>query len=163
LNGSVAARYVLDEASVVRAIPGVAFGLKRPANSVAIFEYSVAHDVILHGQRLEYVLKSNGEETRQNAEPPSQLLLLLATCVGMIALLVSTLRVLLRTSCMFPALRVIAFAVLFIRSPVRLCGMFVKFSGFVVIVICHIGSVGPAPRAHQLTGIQAVPRSHGMV
>jgi hypothetical protein len=53
--------------------------------------------------------------------------------------------------------------VLFIRSPVRLCGMFVKFSGFVVIAICHIGSVGPAPRAHQRTAPEPVPRSHGMV
>jgi len=104
-----------------------------------------------------------GIEARQNAEPPSQLLLLLATCVGMIALLVSTLRVLLSTSCMFPSLRVIAFAVLFIRSPVRLCGMFVKFSGFVVIAICHIGSVGPAPRAHQRTAPEPVPSNHGML
>jgi hypothetical protein len=59
LNCSVAAWYVLDQASVVCAIPGVALSLKRPANSVAILEYSVAHDVFLHGQRLEYVSKSS--------------------------------------------------------------------------------------------------------
>jgi hypothetical protein len=88
---------------------------------------------------------------------------MLATCVGMIALLASTLRVLLSASCMLPTLSVIAFAVMFIRSPVRLCGMIVKFSGFDVFGICHKGSVGPAPRAHQLTVVQAVPRSHGMV
>jgi hypothetical protein len=163
LNGSVAAGYVLHEASVVRAIPGAALGLKRPADSVAILEYRVAHDVFLHAQRLKYVFKSTGEEARQNAEPPSQILLLLATCVGMIALLVSTLRVLLSTSCVFPAFRMIAFAVLFIRSPVKLCGMFVKFSGFVVLGICHIGSVGPAPRAHQQTEVRGVPSSHVMV
>ena len=68
----------------------------------------------------------------------------------MIALLVCTLRVLLCTSCVFPALRVIAFAVVFIRSPVKLCGMFVKFSGFVVIAVCHRGSwVQPSGRTNR--------------
>jgi hypothetical protein len=64
---------------------------------------------------------------------------------------------------MFPALRVIATAVLFSGSPVRLCRIFVKFSGFVVIGICHVGSVGSAPRAQQQTEVEPVPECHGMV
>jgi hypothetical protein len=43
---------------------------------------------------------------------------------------------------MLHALGVIALAVLFSGSAVRLCRIVVKFGGFVVIAICHIGSVG---------------------
>jgi hypothetical protein len=39
---------------------------------------------------------------------------------------------------MLHALCVIAFAVLLSGSPVRLCCIFVQFSGFVVIVVCHV-------------------------
>jgi hypothetical protein len=58
---------------------------------------------------------------------------------------------------------VIAFAVLFSGSAVRLCRIVVKFGGFVVIAICHVGSTGSAPRAHQQAAAEPVPRSHGMV
>jgi hypothetical protein len=44
LNRSTASRNIFNEPSVVRAIPGVAFGLKGPADSVAILKYGVAHD-----------------------------------------------------------------------------------------------------------------------
>ena len=64
---------------------------------------------------------------------------------------------------MLYALGMIAFAVLFSGGPVRLCRIFVKFSGFVVIVICHVGSIGSAPSAQQHAGLQAVPKRHGMV
>lgn len=64
---------------------------------------------------------------------------------------------------MLHALGVIAFAVLFSGGPVRLCCIFVKFSGFVVIVICHVGSMSSAPSAQQHAGPQPVPKSHGMV
>jgi hypothetical protein len=59
---------------------------------------------------------------------------------------------------MLHALCVIAFAVLFSGSPVGLCCIFVKFSGFVVIVICHVGSLSSAPSAQQHAGLQPVPR-----
>jgi hypothetical protein len=42
---------------------------------------------------------------------------------------------------MLHALCVIALAMLFGGGPVRLCCIFVKFSGFVVIVVCHVGSI----------------------
>ena len=58
---------------------------------------------------------------------------------------------------MLHALCVIAFAVLFSGSPVGLCCIFVKFSGFVVIVICHVGSLSSAPSAQQHAGLQPVP------
>jgi hypothetical protein len=53
--------------------------------------------------------------------------------------------------------------VLFSGGTVRLCRIFVKFSGFVVIVVCHVGSINSAPSAQQHAGLRAVPRSHGMV
>jgi hypothetical protein len=59
---------------------------------------------------------------------------------------------------MLQALCVIAFAVLFGGGPVRLCCIFVKFSGFVVIVICHVGSMSSAPSAQQHAGLQPVPK-----
>ena len=64
---------------------------------------------------------------------------------------------------MLPALCVIALSVLFRGGPVRLCRIFVKFSGFVVIGVCHVGSISAAPSAQQPAGLRAVPRSHGMV
>jgi hypothetical protein len=55
LNCSIAAWYILDQASVISAIPGIALGLKRPTDSVAIFEYCVAHEfsftAALNGKR----------------------------------------------------------------------------------------------------------------
>jgi len=59
---------------------------------------------------------------------------------------------------MLHALCVIAFAVLFSSGPVRLCCIFVKFSGFVVIEICHVGSISSAPSAQQHAGLQPVPK-----
>ena len=64
---------------------------------------------------------------------------------------------------MLHALCVIALAVLFSGGTVRLCRIFVKFSGFVVIVVCHVGSINSAPSAQQHAGLRAVPKSHGMV
>jgi hypothetical protein len=58
---------------------------------------------------------------------------------------------------MLHALCVIAFAVLFSSGPVRLGRIFVKFSGFVVLVICHVGSLSSAPSAQQHAGLQPVP------
>ena len=63
---------------------------------------------------------------------------------------------------MLHALCVIAFAVLFSGGPVRLCCIFVKFSGFIVIVICHVGSMSSAPSAQQHAGLQPVPVPSGM-
>jgi hypothetical protein len=59
---------------------------------------------------------------------------------------------------MLQTLGVIAFAMLFSGGPVRLCRIFVKFSGFVVIAICHVGSIGSAPSARQHAGLQPVPK-----
>jgi hypothetical protein len=64
---------------------------------------------------------------------------------------------------MLHALGVIAFAVLFSSGPMRLRCILVKFGGFVVIVICHLGSIRSAPSAQQHAGIPPVPGSHGMV
>lgn len=64
---------------------------------------------------------------------------------------------------MLHALCVIALAVLFSGGTVRLCRIFVKFSGFVMIVVCHVGSISSAPSAQQHAGLRAVPKSHGMV
>ena len=102
-------------------------------------------------------------EARQGAEPLSQLLLLLALGLGLITLLVCALGVLLRAPRMLPALCVIALSVLFGGGPVRLCRIFVKFSGFVVIGVCHVGSIGSAPSPRQPAGLRAVPGFHGMV
>ena len=59
---------------------------------------------------------------------------------------------------MLHALCMIAFGVLFSGGPVRLCCIFVKFSGFVVIGVCHVGSISSAPSAHQHAGLQPVPK-----
>jgi hypothetical protein len=83
--------------------------------------------------------------------------------MGLVALFICALGVLLRTSWMLHALCVIALAVLFSGGSVRLCRIFVKFGGFVVIVICHTGSIASAPSAQQHTGLQPVPKSNGMV
>ena len=64
---------------------------------------------------------------------------------------------------MLRALCVIALSVLFSGGPVRLCCIFVKFSGFVVIGVCHVGSISSAPSAQQPPGLRAVPGSHRMV
>ena len=64
---------------------------------------------------------------------------------------------------MLHALCVIALAVLFSGGTVRLCRIFVKFSGFVMIVVCHVGSISSAPSAQQHAGLRPVPKSHGMV
>src|ERR1700704_4893079 len=64
---------------------------------------------------------------------------------------------------MLHALCVIALAMLFSGGTVRLCRIFVKFSGFVVIVVCHVGSISSAPSAQQHAGLRPVPKSHGMV
>jgi hypothetical protein len=64
---------------------------------------------------------------------------------------------------MLHALCVIALAVLFSGGTMRLCRIFVKFSGFVVIVVCHVGSISSAPSAQQHAGLRAVPKRHEMV
>jgi hypothetical protein len=64
---------------------------------------------------------------------------------------------------MLHALCVIALAVLFSGGTVRHCRIFVKFSGFVVIVVCHVGSISSAPSAQQHAGLRAVSKRHGMV
>jgi hypothetical protein len=66
------------------------------------------------------------------------LLLLLALRVGLITLLACALRVLLSTLRMLHALCMIALAVLLSGGAVRLCSVFMKFGGFVVIVVCHV-------------------------
>ena len=83
--------------------------------------------------------------------------------MSLIALLVITLLVLLGTSRVFPALCMIALAVMFGGSTMRLCRIVVKFSGFVVIAICHEVSDGSALRANRQTERVPVPRCHGMV
>jgi hypothetical protein len=47
LDRSATAWHIFNEPGVVSAIPGIAFGLKRAAYSVAIPEYGVAHDGLL--------------------------------------------------------------------------------------------------------------------
>ena len=139
LNCSIATRYVLDQASVVCAIPSIALCLKRPADSVAILKYCVPHDVFLHEQR------------PARCRASISLLLLLASFVGLVTLRVRTLGVLLRTRRMLHALGMIALAVLFRGSPVRLSRIFMKFGGFVVIAICHVKApwVQPSGRTNR--------------
>jgi hypothetical protein len=57
---------------------------------------------------------------------------------GLITLLACTLRMLLSTLRMLHALCVIALAVLISGGAVRLCSVFVKFGGFVVIAVRHV-------------------------
>ena len=72
---------------------------------------------------------------------------LLALGMGLIALLASTLSVLLSALRMLNAPCVIALAMLLSGSAVRLCSIFVKFGSSIVIVICHFCSFGFAPSA----------------
>jgi hypothetical protein len=58
--------------------------------------------------------------------------------MGLISLLACTLGMLLSTLRMLHALCVIALAVLLSGGTVRLCRIFVKFGGFVVIAIRHV-------------------------
>ena len=71
-------------------------------------------------------------------ETSCYLLLLLALRVGLITLLACTLGMLLSTLRMLHALCVIALAVLIGGGAVRLCSIFVKFGGFVVIAVRHV-------------------------
>jgi hypothetical protein len=61
--------------------------------------------------------------------------------VGLIALLVSGLRVLLCGSGVLLALRVVAFAMMFGRHAVGLGSVLVVLGGFVVLVSCHLVSL----------------------
>jgi len=70
--------------------------------------------------------------------PCCYLLLLLAFRVGLITLFACALGMLLSTLRMLHALCVIALAVLISGGAVRLCSVFVKFGGFVVIVVRHV-------------------------
>jgi hypothetical protein len=71
--------------------------------------------------------------------------LLLALDVGLIALLASTLRVLLSALRMLNALCVIALVMLLSGSAVGLCSIFVKFGSSIMIVICHFVPLGSLP------------------
>jgi hypothetical protein len=95
--------------------------------------------------------------------PSCYLLLLLALRVGLITLFACALGMLLSTLRMLHALCMIALAVLISGGAVRLCSVFVKFGGFVVIVIRHVSSLNSAPSARQYARPEAVPRCHGMV
>jgi putative effector of murein hydrolase LrgA (UPF0299 family) len=90
------------------------------------------------------------------------LLLLLALRVGPITLLTCARRMLLSTLRMLHAPGVIALAVLISSCATRLCSVFVKFGGFVVIAVHH-GSLSPAPSTRQYTRLWTVPGCHGMV
>jgi hypothetical protein len=57
--------------------------------------------------------------------------------MGLIALLVGSLRVLSRTGRLFLAFGVIALAMMFRGRAVRLGGVFVMFGGLVMLVSCH--------------------------
>jgi hypothetical protein len=70
--------------------------------------------------------------------PSCYLLLLLALGVGLITLRVCALGMLLSTLRMLHALCVIALAVLISGGSVRLCSVFMKLGGFVVIAIRHV-------------------------
>jgi hypothetical protein len=70
--------------------------------------------------------------------PSRYLLLLLALRVGLITLLACALGMLLSTLRMLHALCMIALAVLLSRGAVRLCSVFMKFGGFVVIAVRHV-------------------------
>jgi hypothetical protein len=47
LNRATTARDIFNQPGVISAIPGIAFGLKGAAYSVAIPEYGVVHDGLL--------------------------------------------------------------------------------------------------------------------
>jgi hypothetical protein len=47
LNRSTPTRYIFHQPSIVRAIPGIPFGLKGAAYSIAIHKHGVAHDALL--------------------------------------------------------------------------------------------------------------------
>jgi hypothetical protein len=49
LNRSASTRHIFNQRSVVRAIPGIAFGLRGSAYSVAILKYGLAHDALPSG------------------------------------------------------------------------------------------------------------------
>lgn len=81
--------------------------------------------------------KKPPDETGGPLSPQQPLLLLLTFAVGLLAVLAGILRVLLGVGRMFLALGVVAFAVLFRRGAVRLGGVFVMLSGFIVFVSSH--------------------------
>jgi hypothetical protein len=75
LNRSASTRHIFNQPGVVRAIPGVAFGLKGPAYSVAILEYGVAHDALLREPTLSTRVGSkvvpSGQHQSVTADRPS--------------------------------------------------------------------------------------------
>jgi hypothetical protein len=71
------------------------------------------------------------------ASPHFNLLLLLALGVRLVAVLMSSLRVLLRGSCVLLALGVIALAVVFRRGSVGFGRVFVVLRSLIVLVSCH--------------------------
>ena len=90
------------------------------------------------------------------------LLLCLALGVGLITLLARALGMLLSTLRMLHALGVIALAVLISGGAVRLCRIFVKFGGFVVIVIRHfrfLKSSSQHATIHQTLGRSRMSRN----
>jgi hypothetical protein len=89
--------------------------------------------------------------------PSCYLLLLLALRVGLITLFACALGMLLSTLRMLHALCVISLAVLVSGGAVRLCSIFVKFGGFVVIAVRHMGSLNSAPSARQYARSSVVP------
>ena len=70
------------------------------------------------------------------------LFLLLTLRMSLIAMLIGGLRVLLRAAGVFLALGMIALAVVFGSSTVRLGGVFVMFGSLVVLISRHFGLVG---------------------
>jgi hypothetical protein len=62
--------------------------------------------------------------------------------MSLIAMLIGGLRVLLRAACVFLTLGMIALPVVFGSRTVRLSGVFVMFSSFVVLVSSHFSLVG---------------------
>jgi hypothetical protein len=93
---------------------------------------------------------------RQQAGPIAYLSLLLALGMGLVALLASTLRVLLSARRVLHALCVIALAVLLSGSAVRLCSTVVKLGSSIVIMICHFVPLSSLPALEEGSARSAV-------
>lgn len=79
-------------------------------------------------------------------------------------MLVSTLRMLLRHVCMFLALSVVTFAMMFGCGPVRFSSVFVMFGCFIVFISSHVTLVGcQLPVAIKLCVPSMVPKTDPMV
>jgi hypothetical protein len=83
--------------------------------------------------------------------------------MSLITLLTSTLGVLLSTLRMLHALCVIALAVLISGGAVRLCSIFVKFGGFVVIAVRHVRFLKFSSQRKTICQTPGRSRCHGTV